>query len=64
VSAGDPDRVERRAARDRIVQYHEEQLGLLLEDVREGVARLLDYMQAQSEPLPDWWEAGEPHRRS
>lgn len=34
------DRAERRAARDLIGRYHEEQLGLLLEHVREGFAQL------------------------
>jgi hypothetical protein len=43
VSEGDQradDRAERRAARELIGRYHEEQLGLLLEHVREGFARL------------------------
>jgi hypothetical protein len=34
------DRAERRAAPGLIGRYHEEQLGLLLEHVREGFARL------------------------
>jgi hypothetical protein len=34
------DRAERRAARELIGRYHEEQLGLLLEQVREGSAQL------------------------
>ena len=34
------DHGERRAARDFIGRYHEEQLGVLLEHVREGFARL------------------------
>lgn len=33
-------RAERRAARELIGRYHEEQLGLLLEHVREGFVRL------------------------
>ena len=98
------DRAERRAARELIGRYHEEQLGLLLEHVREGFARLdageidafdldelihrykrsarelwkfcgqsgsdwlsaartLRYLEARGEDLPDWWAAGEPHRR-
>ena len=37
----DPDeRAERRAARERIGRYHEEQLGVLLEHVREGFVQL------------------------
>ena len=97
-------RAERRAARELIGRYHEEQLGLLLERVREGFVRLdagqidafeldelihrykrsarelwkfcgqsgsgwltaartLRYLEAQGEDLPDWWAAGEPHRR-
>ena len=104
MSARDPDRAERRAARDRIVRYHEEELQRLLGHVREGFARLdageidafdldelihrykrstrelwkfcgqtqsdmvrvarwLDYLREQGEPLPDWWAAGEPRRR-
>ena len=98
------DHAERRAARELIGRYHEEQLGLLLEHVREGfvrfhaseidafeldelihrykrsarelwkfcgqsgsgwlsAARTLRYLEAQGEDLPDWWAAGEPHRR-
>ena len=98
------DRTERRAARELIGRYHEEQLGLLLEHVREGFARLdageidafdldelihrykrsarelwkfcgqsgsswlhaartLEYLEGQGDDLPDWWAAGEPHRR-
>jgi PAS domain-containing protein len=34
------DRAQRRAARETIVRYHEEQLLLLLERVRDGFARL------------------------
>jgi hypothetical protein len=34
------ERAERRAARDRIVSYHEQELMLLLERVRAGFARL------------------------
>ena len=34
------DRAERRAARELIGRYHEEQLRLLLEHVREGFKRL------------------------
>lgn len=34
------DRAERRSARELIGRYHEEQLGLLLEHIREGFARL------------------------
>ena len=34
------ERAQRRAARKTIAAYHEEQLGLLLERVREGFARL------------------------
>ena len=34
------DRAERRAARELIGRYHEEQLRLLLEHVREGFAQL------------------------
>jgi hypothetical protein len=34
------DRAERRAARELIGRYHEEQLRLLLEHVREGLGRL------------------------
>jgi hypothetical protein len=34
------DRAERRAARELIGRYHEEQLGLLLEHVRAGFMRL------------------------
>jgi hypothetical protein len=97
-------RAERRAARELIGRYHQEQLGLLLEHVREGFARLdtgqinafeldalihrykrsarelwkfcgqsgsgwlsaartLRYLEAQGEDLPDWWAAGERHRR-
>jgi len=107
VSDGDRrvnDRAERRAARELIGRYHEEQLGLLLDHVREGflrldageidafeldelihrykrsarelwkfcgqsgsgwlsAARTLGYLEAQGEDLPDWWAAGERHRR-
>jgi hypothetical protein len=34
------ERAQRRAARTAIAAYHEEQLGLLLERVRDGFARL------------------------
>ena len=34
------ERAQRRAAREVIGRYHEEQLGLLLERVREGFARM------------------------
>jgi hypothetical protein len=37
---GEPDsKAARRAARDRVAAYHREQLGRLLEHVREGFAR-------------------------
>ncbi len=36
----EPERAQRRAARKTIAAYHEEQLRLLLERVREGFARL------------------------
>jgi hypothetical protein len=37
---GEPDtKAARRAARDRVAGYHQEQLGRLLEHVREGFAR-------------------------
>jgi hypothetical protein len=37
---GEPDtKAARRAARDRVAAYHQEQLGRLLEHVREGLAR-------------------------
>jgi hypothetical protein len=39
-SPHDDDRAQRRAARETIAQYHEEQLLLLLEHVRDGFARL------------------------
>lgn len=35
----DDDRAERRAARESIGRYHKEQLGWLLDDVRDGFAR-------------------------
>lgn len=98
------DRARRRAARERIGAYHEEQLELLLGHVRDGFAQLdtgeidvfdlddlihrykraarelwkfcgssgaawetaartLDFLHEQGEDLPDWWAAGEPHRR-
>jgi hypothetical protein len=28
-----------------------------------SAARTLPYLEAQGEDLPDWWAAGEPHRR-
>lgn len=34
------ERAQQRAARDRVGRYHQEQLGLLLEHVREGFARM------------------------
>ena len=37
---GESERAQRRAARRTIAAYHEEQLGLLLERVRDGFARL------------------------
>jgi hypothetical protein len=99
------ERARRRAARDLIGRYHEEQLRLLLEHVREGFERLdrgeidpfdlddlihhykrsaqklwsfcgssgsgweraaltFEWWREQGEPEPDWWEAGEPRRRS
>jgi hypothetical protein len=97
-------RAQRRAARETIGRYHEEQLRLLLERVRDGFARLdagdidafelddlihrykrsarelwkfcgqtgsqwlaatrtLEYLEAQGDEPPDWWQAGEPRRR-
>jgi hypothetical protein len=98
------ERARRRADRELIGAYHEEQLRGLLEHVREGFARLdrgeidafeldelihrykrsarelwkfcgssgsgweraaktLAFLRADGEE-PDWWSAGEPHRRS
>ena len=98
-------RAERKAAVERIRRYHEAELRLLLEHVRDGLARLdageidafdlddlvhrykrsarelwkfcgqtesdmerasrmLDFWRDQGEPPADWWEAGEPRRRS
>jgi len=98
------ERARRRAARELIGAYHEEQLRGLLEHVREGFPRLdrgeidafeldelihrykrsarelwkfcgssgsdwvraagtLAFLRADGEE-PDWWSAGEPHRRA
>jgi hypothetical protein len=98
------ERARRRAARELIGAYHEEQLRGLLEHVREGFARLdrgeidafdldelihrykrsarelwkfcgssgsgweraakmLTFLRGNGEE-PDWWSAGEPHRRA
>jgi hypothetical protein len=98
------ERARRRAARDLIGAYHEEQLRGLLEPVRQGFARLdrgeidafeldelihrykrsarelwkfcgtsgsdweraakmLAFLRENGEE-PDWWSAGEPHRRA
>jgi hypothetical protein len=96
------ERARRRAARELIGAYHDEQLRGLLEHVREGFARLdggeidafeldelihrykrsarvwkfcgssgsdweraagtLEFLRGDGEE-PDWWSAGEPHRR-
>ena len=40
MSASDPERAARRAARDAIGRYHEQQLRDLLDHVRAGFARL------------------------
>jgi hypothetical protein len=98
------ERARRRAAREVIGAYHEEQLRGLLEHVREGFTRLdcgeidafeldeliqrykraarelwkfcgssgsgweravkmLEFLREAGEE-PDWWSAGEPHRRA
>lgn len=98
------ERARRRAAREVIGSYHNEQLRGLLEHVREGFARLdrgeidafdldelihrykrsarelwkfcgssgsgweravkmLAFLRESGEE-PDWWNAGEPHRRT
>ena len=98
------DKAERRAARELIDAYHQEQLRGLLEHVRAGfvrldaseidefdlddvihhykrsatklwkfcglsgsqwlqAARMLEYLRERGEE-PDWWEAGDPPRRS
>ena len=40
MSSNNPDKAERRAARDAIASYHEQQLRELLEHVRAGFAQL------------------------
>jgi hypothetical protein len=98
------ERARRRAARELIGRYHDEQLRLLLDRVREGFERLdrgaidpfelddlihrykrsaqklwsfcgssgsawehaaltVEWWREHGEEEPDWWAAGEPHRR-
>lgn len=98
------ERARRRAARELIGRYHEEQLRLLLDHVREGFEKLdrgeidpfdldelihrykrsgqklwsfcgssgsaweqaaltVEWWREHAEEEPDWWAAGEPHRR-
>lgn len=98
------EKTRRRAARELIGRYHDEQLRLLLDHVREGFEKLdrgdidpfeldelihrykrsaqklwsfcgssgsaweqaaltVEWWREQGEEGPDWWAAGEPHRR-
>ena len=98
------ERARRRAARELIGRYHEEQLRLLLDHVRAGFEKLdrgeidpfdldelihrykrsaqklwsfcgssgsaweqaaltVEWWREHGEEEPDWWAAGEPHRR-
>ncbi|HEY1711502.1 MAG TPA: hypothetical protein VGG07_01295 [Solirubrobacteraceae bacterium] len=58
------DHEERRAASARVSEYHEQQLRLLLDRVREGF-ELMDAgtIEAGRRGPTDWWAAGEPRRR-
>ena len=67
------ERGRRRAARELIGAYHEEQLRLLLDRVRTGfvaldggeiwehAAHVVRRMRAEGEEL-DWWAAGAPRK--